>query len=101
MPKKIIEVIETFGTVEGWLESRDATFYIREALTERRVECRFGGCISLDEALSALGKRIAARGIIHSRLTGEKVNIEATEFRVFRSEQELPSLDDVQRIMLV
>ncbi len=95
--------IETFGTVEGRLEGLMThgrrTFYVWDAPTNRRVECQFGNRVELGEILSAYGKRVAARGLIRRRKTGEKVSVEVAELRVFPSEDDLPSVDDVQAIM--
>ena len=95
--------IESFGSVEGKLEGLllhdRRTFYVWEALTGRRVECNFLNRIPLDEVLAAVGKRVAARGIVRRRRTGELVRVEAEELRVFRPQHELPGLDDVVGIM--
>jgi len=95
--------IESFGAVEGRLEGLIVhgrrTFSVWEALTGRRVECSFGTRIPLDDVLAAFGKRVAVRGIVRRRKTGEKVSVEANELRVFPAEDELPGLDDVQGIM--
>jgi hypothetical protein len=86
--------VESFGTVEGRLEGivvhGRQVFYIWEALTNRRVECNFGNRIALDDVLAAFGKRVAARGIVRRRKTGEPVTVEVNELRVFPAEDELP-----------
>lgn len=95
--------VESFGTIEGKLEGivvhERRTFYVWETLTNRRVECMFGDRIALDDVLAAFGKRVAARGIVRKRKTGEPLTVEANELRVFPAEDELPGLDDVQGIM--
>jgi len=95
--------VESFGTVEGRLEGLIVhdrrRFYVWDALTSRRVECSFGNRIPLDDVLGAFGQRVAARGIVRRRKTGEPVSVEANELRVFPAEDELPGLDDVQGIM--
>jgi hypothetical protein len=39
------------------------------------------------------------RGLIRTRKTGEKLSIEAGELFVFPPEEDLPSIEDVQKIM--
>lgn len=94
--------VESFGSIEGRLEGLIVhdrrVFYIWDALTNRRVECNFASRIPLDDVLAAFGRRVAARGIVRRRKTGEPVSVEANELRVFPSEDELPGLDDVQGI---
>lgn len=95
--------VESFGTIEGRLEGivvhDRRTFFVWETLTNRRVECSFGDRIALDEVLAAFGRRVATRGIVRKRKTGEPLNIEANELYVFPAEDELPGLDDVQGIL--
>jgi hypothetical protein len=95
--------VESFGTIEGRLEGiivhGRRVFYIWDALTSRRVECSFGNRIPLGDVLAAFEKRVAVRGIIRRRKTGEPVSVEANELRVFPVEDELPGLSDVQGIM--
>jgi hypothetical protein len=95
--------VESFGTIEGKLEGivvhDRRTFYVWETLTNRRVECSFGDRIELKEVLDAFGRRVAARGIVRKRKTGEPLSVEANELYVFPAENELPGLDDVQGIM--
>jgi hypothetical protein len=85
--------LERFGTVEGRLEGlvvhQRRVLYIWETLTNRRVECFFGERIPLDEVLAAFGRRVAARGLIRTRKTGEKLSIEANELHVFPPEEDL------------
>lgn len=95
--------VESFGTVEGKLEGLVVhdrrTFYVWEALTNRRVECNFGDRIPLGDVLGAVTKRVAARGIIRRRKTGEPLSVEVNELHPFPAEDELPGLEDVQEIM--
>ena len=91
--------IESFGSVEGKLEGLNVhehkIFYVWEALTGRRVQCNFADRIPLDDVLAAVTKRVAARGIVRRRRTGELVSVQAEELRVFPAEDELPRLGDV------
>jgi hypothetical protein len=95
--------LESFGTVEGRLQGvmthGKRLFYVWDALTNRRVECQFGDRIKLDEVIAAYEKRVAVRGLIRRTKTGEKINIEVSELRVFPDESELPSVSDVQGII--
>lgn len=95
--------LERFGSVEGRLEGlvvhERRVFYVWEVLTNRRVECVFGDRIELDKVLAAFGRRVSVRGLIRTRRTGEKLSIEAKELFVFPAEEELPSVEDVQKIM--
>ncbi|MBD0348717.1 MAG: hypothetical protein ICV59_06160 [Thermoleophilia bacterium] len=92
--------VESFGTIEGRLEGvlthERRRFFVWESLTGRRVECRFGDRIPLDDVLKAYSKRVSARGIIRRRRTGEPVSIEGNELRVFPSEDALPETADLK-----
>ncbi len=95
--------LESFGTVEGTLEALTVhgqpQFAIYETLTGHRVDCLFGERIPLDEILKMFGKRVAARGVIRSRKTGERVSIEVQSLEAFPDEEELPSADDIRGIL--
>lgn len=95
--------LESFGTVEGYLEAisvhRKRQFYIYDLLTGRGVECFFGDRLPLDYVLSAFTKRVAARGLIRSRRTGEPVSIEVAEMTIMPGEDELPPADKVKGIL--
>lgn len=92
--------LESFGTVEGMLEAvtvhQRPAFAVWEALTGQRIDCYFGDRIPLDRIFGAFGKRVAVRGLIRARKTGERLSIEARELQEFPDESELPSADDVR-----
>ncbi len=91
------------GTVEGRLDSVNVhgrpMFSIWERATGERVECVAGEGLTVEDLGAALGRRVAVRGRIRASKGGEKRRIDATDLHVFRSEQELPSADDVRGIL--
>ena len=91
------------GTVEGRLEAVNVharpTFSIWERATGQRVECVAGEGLTVEDLGAALGRRVAVRGRIRASKGGEKRRIDATDLHVFRSEEELPSADDVRGIL--
>lgn len=95
--------LQEYGSVEGRLEGLmthgKRRFFIWESLTNHRVECQFGDRIPLQDILAAYERRVAARGIVYRRRTGEKLSVEVEEFRAFRSEEELPGVQRIQEIL--
>ncbi len=95
--------MQEYGSIEGRLEGLmthgKRRFFIWESLTNRQVECQFADRIPLQDILAAYERRVAARGIVHRRRTGEKLSVEVEEFRVFRSEEDLPSVERIQEIL--
>ena len=95
--------IQSYGTVEGWLEAITIhgrqQFTVYEPLDGHRVRCLFGQQIPLDDVVHAFGKRVAVSGSIRSRKTGERVEVLADELRVFPAESELISADAVTGIL--
>jgi hypothetical protein len=75
---------ESFGTVEGRLEAvsihEGREFGIWQ-LDGKRVRCFFGRYVPLEEVLAAVGKRVAARGVIKTRPSGERVSVDVRELR--------------------
>ena len=95
--------LQEYGSVEGRLEGLithgKRRFFIWESLTNRQVECQFADRIPLQDILAAYERRVAARGLIHRRRTGEKLSVDVEDFRVFRPEAELPSVERIQEIL--
>lgn len=91
------------GTIEGHLEAVNVhgkrSFAVWERLTGTRVECYPGEDITVEELGDALGRRVAVRGRIRASKTGAKRGIYVTQLRVFPSEDELPTADEVRGIL--
>ena len=94
---------KSIGTVEGKLEGLiihgKTRFLVFDPLTGRQVTCYFSERISYVEVLKAFGKRVAVTGIIRSRRSGERVDIQATQFYVMPPDEELPTTADVRGIL--
>jgi hypothetical protein len=95
---------ESIGSIEGKLQAlniheKPPRFAIFDLLTDQRVECYFGTTVELEEVLRGVGRRVAVSGIIKTRGTGERFSIDVRNLRVFPSEAELPSPEDVKGIL--
>ncbi len=80
---------ESFGTIEGTLESlsiRNANEFGIWQPDGRYVKCLFGRFLTLEDVRPAVGKRVAARGRIKTRPSGERVSVEVHELRVIGSD---------------
>jgi hypothetical protein len=93
----------SYGTVEGLLEAlnihgTNRTFGVYDALTGKKVECKLIGKVTVDDLGPAIGKRVAVRGLILSRSTGERISVQADELDIFDAEG-LPSPEDVIGIL--
>ncbi|MGD0197558.1 MAG: hypothetical protein ABSC56_06600 [Solirubrobacteraceae bacterium] len=76
---------QSFGTVEGRLEAvnvHDKNEFGIWLASGAHITCRFGRYVTLDEVLAAVGKRVAARGTIRAKVTGEKQSIEVETLKV-------------------
>jgi len=95
--------VTSIGTIEGKLEGLiihgKTRFLVFDPLTGRQVTCYFSDRISYSEVLKAFGKRVAVTGMIRSRRSGERVDIQATQFYVMPPDEELPTTADVRGIL--
>jgi hypothetical protein len=96
--------VKSIGTIEGKLEGLiihgKTRFLVFDPLTGRQVTCYLSERISsYSEVLKAFGKRVAVTGMIRSRRSGERVDIQATQFYVMPSDEELPTTADVRGIL--
>lgn len=94
---------EAVGSVEGRLQMvsdrRGYRFVIYDDLHDQRVECRFKGDDEiLEQALNAFGKRVSVFGIVKYKQDGSPTRVKVERLRVFRPEEELPSIDSMQGI---
>jgi hypothetical protein len=93
--------LESYGTVEGVLEAITVhgkrAFAIYEPLTNRRIDCFFE--MPTQRVFDAFEKRVAARGLIRSRRTGERISIQVHDLYVFPEEGSLPTADEVLGIL--
>jgi hypothetical protein len=76
---------ESYGTIEGKLE--EITIHGSQAFAiwqvdGTRVRCLFGKHVTLGEVLAGVGKRVAARGAIKVRPTGEPMSVEVEWLRI-------------------
>lgn len=94
---------KSIGTVEGKLEGLiihgKNRFLVYDPLTGRRVICYFAERIGYENVLRAFGKRVAVTGLIQSRRSGEKVEIQVRHLHVMPPDEELPSASDVLGIL--
>lgn len=97
--------VKSIGTVEGKLEGLiihgKSRFLIFDPLTARQVTCYFSERIPYEQVLRAFGKRVAVSGMIRSRRSGERVDIQATRLEVMPPDGELPTTADVRGILRV
>jgi hypothetical protein len=95
--------VKSIGTIEGKLEGLiihgKRRFLVFDPLTSRQVVCYFSERIPYEDVLRSFGKRVAVTGMIRSRRSGEKVDIQATQLYVMPSDEELPSAIDVRGIL--
>jgi hypothetical protein len=96
--------ITEIGTVEGRLEAFNVHgnrryFIVYDALTDERIRCDFAHRIDVREIGAAAERRVAIRGEIEYRQTGEIVRVRAAELEVFPEEDDLPSADSVRGIL--
>ena len=102
--KLVGPVVESYGTIEGRLEGLvvhgERRFFIYDSLANRQVTCHFGERISLTEIFQAFEKRVAATGLIRSKLgTGERVSVEVAQLEVFPSDDLLPPVTEILRLL--
>jgi hypothetical protein len=100
------EPYSTPGSVEGHLELVNVHggkryFAVYDDLTGQRAEVSFGDQVPLDDVARALGKRVEVEGEIVYRGSDEIVSVTASALRVFRPDDELPSIEDVIGILRV
>ena len=100
------EPYSTPGSVEGHLELVNLHggrryFAVYDDLTGERVEVNFGAQVPLDAVALALGKRVEVEGEIIYRGDDEIVSVTAEALRVFRPDDELPSVQEVIGILRV
>jgi hypothetical protein len=95
--------VKSIGTIEGKLEGLiihgKTRFLVYDALTGRQVTCYVSERISYGDVLKAFGQRVAVTGMIRSRRSGERVDIQATQFYVMPTDEELPTAADVRGIL--
>lgn len=96
--------IESLGTLEGRLESVNIhgdrpTLGLYDLLTRHRTDCYFGKHLSLEDIRPGIGRRVAITGAIKTKPNGERLSIEARQIRIFPSEDDLPSFEDVVGIL--
>ena len=94
----------SYGTVEGLLEAlnihgTNKAFGVYDPLTGKKVECKLTGKVTVEDLGPAVSKRVAVRGPILSRSTGERISVQADELEIFLPEGDLPSPDDVLGIL--
>jgi hypothetical protein len=78
---------ESFGTIEGRLEalnvhgaSKDFSIW---PVGDKAIKCSFGSRLDLErDILPAVTKRVAARGKIRTRPSGERLSVEVDELKV-------------------
>ncbi len=91
----------SIGTVEGRLDalnihgSKELSIWQEDG---SKVRCFFGGHLDLErDVLPAVGKRVAARGEIKSRPTGERLSVTVRRLRVIGADT--ASADEVRGIL--
>jgi hypothetical protein len=98
---KPIETYSFWGAVEGKLVSLNvegrAKFGIRSPLQKSIIKCFVDNEKLFKTAKSAIGERVYVYGKIRQVLDGQKVNITASEIKIFSIESEAPSSGDILR----
>lgn len=93
---------ESFGTIEGRLEalnvhgaSKDFSIW---PVGDKAIKCSFGKRLDLEtDILPAVTKRVAARGKIRTRPSGERLSVEVDELKVIGAAP--VSADEVKGIL--
>lgn len=101
--EKVLGVpLSGIGSVEGRLVLMKnygrPEIAVEDRLTGRIVRCDFGD-LDLDELAPHFLNRVAVRGLISYRRTGEIRKIAVSDYRVLRGRADLPSADDVKGIL--
>jgi len=93
----------SIGTIEGRLESvtvhNRRAFNVYDDLTGQRIECHFGRRIEVEAIAAAVEKRVGVTGELRYRRSGELVGVRAHELEVFHDQSEIPSADDIRRML--
>lgn len=91
-----------YGSIEGKLEvvsiRQSPKFNLYDDLTDQAVVCHFEE-IWLPDVMAAFDRRVSVWGDIRYRKDGLPVNIQVEGFRVFGTENELPSINDIVGIL--
>lgn len=94
-----------YGTVEGYLGAYSAwqgqakQFSIKDDLTDNKVTCYTSNSSLLDSLKNAVERRVSVWGRVRYRKDGVPVNILVEGVRVFRTKDELPSINDMIGIL--
>jgi hypothetical protein len=106
--KNLLEIpIQTYkfwGSVEGKLVNLDAEkkikFGIRSQLQPNLIKVLVGDDEELyQKAINAMRKRVYVYGEIRQRFRGEKINIKAREIKVFPNDNEVPTSNDILKML--
>jgi len=93
---------EELGSIEGKLqvisERRGFHFIVYDSLKDRPVRCYFDNK-DIEKILTAFGKRVYVFGLIKYRKEQEPFSIQVKDFRIFPSQDELPTAKDVRGIL--
>ena len=87
------------GAVEGRLELVSIhhpyrRFNVYHSVTQKSVKCNLPKEFER-QVINSLGRRVIASGIVSYNVKGEPLSVEVQKLRVLRSEDELPSIDDI------
>lgn len=99
LPKPHFELGELVGRLESSSADLDNRFLLRDAVTERRIECRFADDL-VPGARAALDRRVAVTGRIYYDRTERPVSVTAESLRELREQRELPQFGDLVRMGL-
>lgn len=90
------------GSIEGKLRtvSDRGGFHIvvYDSLRDKSVNCSFSNEEILEQALLAFRKRVTVFGTVRYRKDGTPISVRVSSIRVFRSQDELPPISQIQGI---
>lgn len=91
-----------FGGIEGRIITLSAKHglicTIYDPVQRREVTCYLQTDQAQRDAVKGYTKRVLASGLIHYSKEGEAVNITVDSIRIFPSDSELPTVEDVQAV---
>ena len=91
-----------YGSIEGKLQvisvRKNLKFVVYDDLSDQPVKCYFKSGIT-EEVVSAFDKRVSVYGLIMYKSQGEPYSVRVEQLKVFKEQDELPTINDVLGIM--
>ncbi len=91
-----------YGSIEGKLQvisvRKNLKFVVYDDLSDQPIKCYFKSGIT-EEVVSAFDKRVSVYGLIMYKSQGEPYSVRVEQLKVFKEQDELPTINDVLGIM--